>query len=429
MLLRPLTKYLLSTYLTLFALSISPLTLANNQDDDWADDDWQDEVSSPWQYSGFIEAAYGRFNQTSKSGKDKSLTELRAQLKLNYSHDSFDIITKSEISYDDVIEQSNWHFRELYLSASPADYLDIKAGKQVLTWGTGDYLFLNDLFAKDWQSFFSGREDQYLKAPSKSIKTSWYFDKLSLDLVWTPEFQSDNYLTGERFSYYSPLLQQHVVDNAGNTVKQNQQQQWALRVSTSINSIELALYGYHGMWTTPQGVNQEQLPYFPRLNSLGASLRMPFAQGLLNTEVAFYHSSDDSDGSNDYVINSQSRWLIGYEQELATNLNASMQYYVERTKDFDKTTLHYFGNTDQYRQLFTLRFTYLAMQQKLTWSVFGFYSPTDNDSYIRPSISYRYSDQWSYSIGANLFNGSTEQSFFGQHQDNSNIWARVRLQF
>ena len=39
-------------------------TWDDNEDDDWADD-WSDEeqVSSPWQLTGFVEAAYGQFLQ------------------------------------------------------------------------------------------------------------------------------------------------------------------------------------------------------------------------------------------------------------------------------------------------------------------------------------------------------------------------------
>ncbi|MFW6031595.1 MAG: hypothetical protein ACOC9T_03300, partial [Myxococcota bacterium] len=32
--------------------------------------------------------------------------------------------------------------------------------------GTGDLVFLNDLFPKDWRSFLLGRDLDYLKAPS-----------------------------------------------------------------------------------------------------------------------------------------------------------------------------------------------------------------------------------------------------------------------
>ena len=62
--------------------------------------------------------------------------------------------------------------REAWLSTQPLDFLDLKAGRQVVTWGTGDLLFINDLFPKDWQSFILGRDEEYLKAPSDTVKVA-----------------------------------------------------------------------------------------------------------------------------------------------------------------------------------------------------------------------------------------------------------------
>jgi hypothetical protein len=76
---------------------------------------------------------------------------------------------------------------------------DIKVGQQILTWGTGDYVFLNDLFAKDFQSFFAGRDDDYLKAPSLSLKVSGFFDLANVDFVVTPKFTPDTYINGDYF--------------------------------------------------------------------------------------------------------------------------------------------------------------------------------------------------------------------------------------
>ena len=50
----------------------------------------------------------------------------------------------------------------------------------------GDLLFINDLFPKDWVSFFVGRDDEYLKAPSDSLKASFFNELFNLDFVYTP---------------------------------------------------------------------------------------------------------------------------------------------------------------------------------------------------------------------------------------------------
>ena len=69
------------------------------------------------------------------------------------------------------------------------------------------------------------------------------------------------------------------------------------------------------------------------------------------------------------------------------------------------------------------------MQQKLTWSLFTFWSWTDQDAYLRPSVSYRLDDNWEFATGANLFLGDDKHTFFGQHEDNSNAWMRVRYNY
>ena len=61
--------------------------------------------------------------------------------------------------------------------------------------------------------------------------------------------------------------------------------------------------------------------------------------------------------------------------------------------------------------------------------LFAFYSPSDQDFYLRPKASYRFDDQWSFSAGFNLLGGSDTHTFFGQLADNSNGWLRVRYSY
>ena len=398
----------------------------------WGDDNWGEETKSPWKYSGFVEAAQGNFLQHNVVKSGASLSELRTRIELSYSHEYFEFTAKADARYDAVLSDSFWDTRELNLSASPFDILDVKIGRQVLTWGTGDYLFLNDLFPKDWQSFFSGRDDEYLKAPSDSVRTSWYIKGFTLDLVWTPQFTPDKYLTGERFSFYSPLAQASVAPAERFQVNTTDDPQWSARLAKNYSGVEVALYGSKGFWTTPVGINEMGSAYFPKMNSLGASVRLSLAGGLLNAEYVAYNSLEDQDGTNPFLPNSQQRFLLGFETELLKNVTASVQAYIEHTDDYDAFKAASFYQkqiVDENRQLLTLRLRYATMQQKLTYSFFTFYSPTDSDAYIKPSISYRHNDQWLYALGANVFWGNEEFSFFGQLQDNTNAWLRVRYQF
>ena len=433
-----LNTLLLVTSAATIANSEAPPPLQSNANDDWADAWVEAPEPSPWQLTGFFEAGYGQFLQGNIVKNSASLNELRARINLDYSHKNFDASGKLDSYYDAVLAKTVFQTRELSISASPFSFVDIKAGRQVLTWGTGDYLFLNDLFAKDWQAFFSGRADEYLKAPSNSVRSNWFYNEFNFTLVWTPEFTADNYITGERFSFYSPQAQQIVAPTPAFPVEKTNRAQWSARLKTRVNNVELSLYGYQGFWPTPEGVkatiNEDMgsQGYFPKLNSWGLSAITPFQGGIVNVEYASYNSIEDSKGNNELIANGQHRLLIGYERELAKNFTASMQYYLERTK-------HYQALVDnsavpehlvaENRQLLTWRLSYRAQRQTLLYSIFTFYSLSDKDGYIKPSINYQYNDQWLLSAGANVFFGQDEFSFFGQHQDNSNAWLRVRYQY
>jgi hypothetical protein len=409
-----------------------PTLSADAWQNEWADD-WQETTElSPWKISYFVEVAYGRFMQNNVVESNASLSEIRGRVNVDYSHEIFEFTAKGELLFDEVLQQTDFTTRELNIAFSPLKSLDVKLGRQVLTWGTGDYVFLNDLFNKDWQSFFAGRDDEYLKSASDSVRMTSYWRDFTFDLAWTPEFSPDNYLTGERFSFYSPAVKRNIAPNENFVVEQTQDSQWSARVATSIQGVEYTLYGYKGFWTTPLGINRQGMAYFPKMNAWGASALTPVSNGIFNIEFSVYNSLEDSQGNQAAIPNSQVRALIGYEQEMIKNLTLGLQYYLEKTKQYDAFTQSaFFANeqVDEYRQLATVRLRYSTLQQKLIYSLFAFYSPTDQDSYLKPAIYYRYNDNYSFSAGANIFSGNKPYTFFGQHQANTNVWLRGRFSF
>jgi hypothetical protein len=114
---------------------------------------------------------------------------------------------------------------------------------------------------------------------------------------------------------------------------------------------------------------------------------------------------------------------------VATRLTLSGQYYLERTLHHDRllaAALSPQFEPERNRQLLDIRLNYLMNQDRVTLGLFGFYSPSDRDSYLRPTLDYRIDDRWSLSGGANLFGGKAQHTPFGQLEDASNLYLRVR---
>ncbi len=419
----------------LFPLLLLPAALFA-QDDAWDDDSWDDEeASSNW--SGFVEAGLGtRFSADPLINTNNTLEDLRWRLESRWQPGKATIAFKADAGYDGI--ENDWviDVRDLTLAFAIGSGADVKIGRQVQTWGTGDLVFLNDLFPKDFVSFFSGRDDEYLKAPGNSLRITRYSPAVNIDFAWTPVFEPDIYLTGERYSFFSPLAGGNVAPNPplsaiepGESLSNGE---FALRLFRTVSGREYAVYAYRGYFKQPNALTPALEATFAPMSSLGASLRQPVGPGLFNTEVSYYDSRDDRDGDDPLLPNDQFRFLLGYEWEAKPNFTVALQYYLEWILDHDALIANspfpqY--EPDEIRHLITNRLTYRANRDKYTWSLFTFFSPSDRDVYLRPVFTYRHSDSWSLTTGANFFDGRDEHTFFSQLQDASNIYLRLKYNY
>ena len=327
--------------------------------------------------------------------------------------------------------------REFWVSLTPLEFLDVKAGRQILTWGTGNLVFLNDLFPKDYQSFFLGRDVDYLKAPSDAAKASIYSQAVNIDIVYTPQFDADRFVDGSRLSFYDPALGAFRGEDEPLAIERPdrwfEDDEIAIRLYRNLGTYELALYGYHGFWKSPSGSDPETgLRIFPALAAYGASLRGPAGPGIGNLEFAWYDSKDDATGEDPFVNNSEIRFLAGYEQEVATDLTLGIQYYLEHMLDHEDYLAGLpagFPARREDRHWLTLDLTRQLMAQKqLVLSLFTFYDLSADAWYLRPRATYDVTDQWQVQVGANIFLGDRE-TFFGRFRYNDNGFIALRLSF
>ncbi|WP_406672389.1 hypothetical protein [Natronospira sp.] len=416
-------------------IALPPLATA----DDWDNDPWGDEEVTPLSWYGFIEGAAGyRTRSNDLIDDDMPLGEVRFQLEGQYAGDRIDGRFKLDGLADSVEDKLTGDVREARLGFSVGERTDVRLGRQVLTWGTGDLVFLNDLFPKDWVSFLIGRDDEYLKGTNDAVRVSWFGDRANIDAVWTPFFEPDNFIEGVRLSYFDPMQGEltaapplPLVDRPARTFDNGE---LATRIYGMAGSQEWAIYLYRGFFGQPTAFNPESGHLeFARLNSLGASLRGPLGTGLYNLEFSYYDSADNRDGDDPMLPNSEFRFLAGYEQEIARNLTLGTQYYVEWLQDFDELEANFQGDPatlpEEYRQLITVRLTQRLMRDNLTLGLMSFYSPDDEDWFLRPTVNYRLSDELYMTAGANLFGGEDDHTFYGQFEKDSSVFLRLKRTF
>lgn len=385
----------------------------SSESDEW-EQAWPDESGRAISWQGFAELAYGSRLQTDPLFSNRLvLGDFRVHLEADLDALNGRWQLQTDGSYDAVLERWQGELREFSYQASPLYWLDISVGKQVFSWGTGEFVFVNDLFAKDWQALFSGREDSYLKSPQHAIRLDAYAaEGWNTSLIWMPEFTPDKTISGERFSYFNPLQGEQSVTPANVTEPDIRLRngELALRVQNQVGSVELATYGHYGFSPSPVFDTALGTLVYDRLSAIGASVITPLGSGLLNAELGLHRYAQTDD---------QWRGLLGYQRELLAGFSLGVQYYLERTTA---------ALVDKNRHLVTTRFSLLTNRDRLRWSLFTFASPDEQDHYLRQQVSWRVNDDVQLTGGINLFDGEP-QGFFGQFDASTNAWIRGRYSF
>lgn len=371
-------------------------------------------------------------------GGDYVLAEERVRLVLSGAVESADVyfVAKADLWHDAIARKAEVDLREGYAGYSKGR-IDLRLGRQIITWGVGDLFFVNDIFPKDWESYFSGRPTEYLKLGVDGVRTRYSSRVLNAEFVAIPFFAADNLPSPKRFLVFDPLaaVPHQREDKPGARYANTE---LALRLYRQWMGLDVSVYGYRGFWRTP-GVRLDDrvapttaTRFYPTLSVYGASAQRGLAGGILSLEAGYYDSRQDRPGRDPSVPNSQWRFLVGYQRQPWADFTVGLQLYGELMDQYGayRASLPA-GNPrlDRFRGMVSTRLTQWLDYQMWMLSFFAAYSPTDRDYFLRPEASYKVTDALSASVGANIFGGRHEWTFFGQFRRSDNVFVTLRFDF
>ncbi|MBI5194108.1 MAG: hypothetical protein HZA08_11805 [Nitrospirae bacterium] len=358
------------------------------------------------------------------SGGDKIRAEVTGG-----SGDS-DFALKADLVHDSISGNDEVNIREGYIDYRSTNY-DLRIGRQIITWGIGDLLFINDIYPKNYSALFSGQPMEYLKTGSDAIKIASYSDTISTELVIIPFFEPYTLPDPKRFFMYSPMT----IINSEKPRNELENTETALRLYRQIQGFDTTIYVYRGFYKTP-GMRPASLTeavlFYPHLSVYGFSVQGNFANGVLGIEGGYYDSRDDRNGDDFTTPNSATKYILGYSRQFWTDFTAGVQYYGEymhQYNNYESSLPAGMPKTDNLHQLITLRLTQMLKYNTLRLSLFSFYSPDDKDCFIIPEIRYNITDSLWTEAGFNFFGGKDTMTFFGQFDKNDNLFATLRYEF
>ena len=385
---------------------------------------------------GFSQGNYSFSTSENPNGKDFKWSEERFQLKFDASRDTFRLFIKTDGSFEHIEDKGDAELREGYVDYT-ANKSDLRLGRQIITWGLGDLLFINDIFPKDYEAFFSGRPMEYLKIGADSAKLGMYPNFASLELVVIPNFKPNNYPSSKRFWMYDPMPGITNRETKEPDTKLNNTE-IAVRAYRDIKGFDASIYFYRGFMRQPSMLPDNMMTpskltlFYPELSVYGTSFQGRAFEGILSLETGYYDSRQDNVGKDPMIPNSQTKFLIGYQKQLWEDLTIGLQYYGEYMHDYseyEKNLPQGFPKENKLHDFSTIRITRLLKNQTLKLSLFCFYSISDKDYMINPEIKYNFTDQVWGAIGENIFGGYRKWSQFGQLDKNDNVYLQLRYEF
>ena len=373
-----------------------------------------------------------RIDCPSGTACDYPAAELRGQLKAEGKNAGGEaaFLARLDLLRDAAVDDTRLVTRELFGDLT-SEKASARLGRQVITWGVGDLLFINDTFPKDWVAFFTGQPMQYLKLGSDALKVNAFPGPANFELV-IAGFRPDNTPTSRRFIFADPLPAglQRRTQKPGNDSGEGE---ISGRVSGYLANWELAGYVSRTHYRNPawRVTGGEIVGTYPRLNTIGASVTGPIGKGVVSLEAGYYDSPQDRGGRDPSVENSQFRGLVGYSRQLWEDATLGLQLYGEWMRDYAAyrdTVPAGFLLKDRLRKVATVRFTQFFAHQTVTFNLFAFVGLSERDRYVIPSLRYAFSDNLWAEVGANFFGGK-RSGMFGSVQDNSNVYLTVRYAF
>lgn len=371
-------------------------------------------------------------------GSDFLLAEERLRLDASAWDEAGEasLRAKTDLVHDAVAGELDLDLREAYLDYTAGSF-DVRLGRQIVTWGVGDLLFINDVFPKDWVSFFSGRPLEYLKTGVDGLRARYSSGAVNAELLAVPFFTPDTIPAADRFFLFDPFSSVSTrTEELPATTYSNTE--LALRLFRQVGDFDVSAYAYRGFWRTPSLEPDSFLAparvtvFYPPLSVYGASVQGSALDGVLSLEAGYYDSRGDRGGGDPLVPNSQARFLAGYQRQPWEDGTVGVQYYAEVMEDhgaYERTLPAGLRAQRQVRDIVTLRLEQLLAHQTWKLALMSFYSPADDDYLLQPQVTYLFSDSLSAAVGANLFGGQRNWSSFGQLDRNDNIYISVRFDF
>jgi hypothetical protein len=333
---------------------------------------------------------------------------------------------------DEVLDtyEIQMELRELYLQASPATQLDIKTGRQIVVWGTSDYVrvvdILNPLDLKN-----PGTTDiEDLRLPVAMSKIDYYWGPFNLSGIMIHEVRF-NETPSYGFIFYPYPQAPASEESPGSNVENSQ---FALALKGRFSGWDLGLYWadiYHPD-TYIANVSDDNISVpvqkHGRVNMFGASSTLVKGNWIIKAESAYWRGLKYTNSPKDRFPRLDVMSGLEYSGFTDTRITLELvnqhlfKFKGDLKNDPDRI------NEDQFQSVICIEKDFMHETLTLTFLAAGYGDKWQGGSYQRVSAEYDIADSITVKGGV-VFYQSGNLPMFNDIGGNDQIFLELKFSF
>ena len=362
----------------------------------------QDEDSLRVGVKGFVDT-YHAVRTESPNDWMSSRSRVRGEVTLEKGHTG--AYVSANLVHNAILkDRSGFQLREAYAYYSDSHW-DVRAGRQIITWGVADALRLTDIISPMDYTEFLAQDYDDIRIPVGGLRLRYSREKWSAELVAIPvssffELPTD----AENPWSVGPLP---IGDEPSHKLYN---MEYGGRLSFFLSGIDFSLSALH-TWNK-QPVFCNGVGEYRRMTMLGADCSIPVGQFVVRGEFAEYLDEVQTFGRA-----AASNALLGLDWYAGNDWSLSAQY------------AHKYVSSGEHRNtgLATLRISKELLHNTLALQTFAYVDVTNGGIYNRLSADYALNDQLHAILGYDFFHA--DRGSFAVYDKNSEVFVKLKYSF
>ncbi len=386
----------------------------------------QDELSL--QLNGFVDS-YHALQLQSPQQIMSSRTRLRLEMRANYGEAS--LFSSVNLAYNGIIENQTGAFlREAYFDYA-GKFLEVKAGRQIVTWGVADGLRLTDLISPmDYTEFMANDYDD-IRVPVNAINLKYPGESFSAEVVFVPVPEYFVIPTSDDNPWQMPVPNGMRMDLSDTPAKHIKNSEVGGRFRFFLENLDFSLTALHTFNKSPVTIvnfdpetkSAVIKGVYEPMNVIGGDVSIPAGEIVIRGEVAVYFGEPIAlKNSMDYWFRKSFNGLIGIDWYAGNNWTIMAQYMHKVIMDYRDVL-----GMEQNTSMITARISKEVLNNTLKFSVYGMFDVDNVGFYVRPAADYLLNDQITLSLGADWLGG--RRGTFETYKKNTQIWVKGKFFF